>query len=198
VFASIDNGGRWDRIRANLPTVAVHDLTVHPRENDLVIGTYGRGVFVGDITPLQGLTADVLSSPLHVFDIEPRARYGFGAIGNYQLYGDRFIEIPNEPDALVINYYLATAAPAGVRISITDLRGTPVAEFTGPGDAGLNRASWNMRAGGAGGRGGRGGGGAGGRGGGGGGLAPTGDYLVTVDAAGQSQTTMGRIRERIR
>jgi photosystem II stability/assembly factor-like uncharacterized protein len=198
VFASIDNGGRWDRIRANLPTVAVHDLTVHPRENDLVIGTYGRGVFVGDITPLQGLTADVLSSPLHVFDIEPRARYGFGAIGNYQLYGDRFIEIPNEPDALVINYYLATAAPAGVRISITDLRGTPVAEFTGPGDAGLNRASWNMRAGGAGGRDGRGGGGAGGRGGGGGGLAPTGDYLVTVDAAGQSQTTMGRIRERIR
>ncbi|MEZ5319840.1 MAG: hypothetical protein R2752_20730 [Vicinamibacterales bacterium] len=197
VWFSIDAGASWTRLEANLPTVAVHDLTIHPRENDLVIGTYGRGIFTGDITPLQELSAEVLASPLHLFDIEPRARYGFGAVGNYNLYGDRYLEVPNEPDALVINYYLRAAAPGGARIAITDLRGAPVAELNGPGEAGLNRASWNMRRGGPGGR--SGGGGGGGRfGGAGGGAAPVGDYLVTVTAAGQSQTKVGTIRERIR
>jgi photosystem II stability/assembly factor-like uncharacterized protein len=196
VFVSIDAGASWQRLRANLPTVAVHDLTIHPREHDLVIGTYGRGVFVGDITPLQELSAEVLASPLHLFDIEPRARYGFGAIGNYNLFGDRYVEVPNEPEALVINYYLLAPAPGGARIAVTDLRGAAVAQITGPGDAGLNRALWNMRAGG-GGRGGRGGGGGGGRVGGQGAL-PAGEYQVTVEAGGSSQTKVGTIRERIR
>ena len=39
VFASIDGGGRWFRLKANLPDVAVHDLMIHPRENDLVIAS---------------------------------------------------------------------------------------------------------------------------------------------------------------
>ena len=60
VFVSIDDGGRWSRLDANLPTVAVHDLTIHPRENDLVVATYGRALWTGDITPLQELSADVL------------------------------------------------------------------------------------------------------------------------------------------
>ena len=57
VFVSIDGGERWSALKANLPTVAVHDLTIHPRENDLVIATYGRALWTGDITPLQELTA---------------------------------------------------------------------------------------------------------------------------------------------
>ena len=44
VFASIDGGGRWFRLKANLPDVAVHDLMIHPRENNLVIATYGRAL----------------------------------------------------------------------------------------------------------------------------------------------------------
>lgn len=192
VFASIDAGGSWVRIKANLPTVAVHDLTIHPRENDLVIGTYGRGLFAGDITPLQELGADVLTRPLHVFDIEPRARYGFGAIGNFDLYGSRYIEIPNEPEALVINYFLRTAAPGGARITVTRLDGSPVAEVRGPGEAGLNRALWNMRPGVQDAGRGR------GAGPGGAPAAPEGDYLVTVVAAGESVTKTGTIRARVR
>src|SRR6185295_16927411 len=42
VFVSIDDGAHWTRLKSNLPPAAVHDLTIHPRENDLVIGTYGR------------------------------------------------------------------------------------------------------------------------------------------------------------
>ena len=83
----------------------MHDLTIHPRENDLVLGTYGRAFWTGDITPLQELSAEVLDKPAHLFDIEPRARYGFSTQGmNYHLFGDKYIEVPNEPEALVINY----------------------------------------------------------------------------------------------
>ncbi|HEX5214879.1 MAG TPA: hypothetical protein VFV98_05420 [Vicinamibacterales bacterium] len=205
VWFSIDGGAAWTRLKANLPAVAVHDLTIHPRENDLVLATYGRALWTGDITPLQELSAEVLNKNVHLFDIEPRARYGFSTQGmNYHLFGDKFLEVPNEPDAIVINYYLKNAGSGNARITITDLQGKPVAEVSGPAQAGLNRAQWNMRespAGGAGG--GRGGAGAGGRGAGGGGrggggvFAPTGDYLITIDVGGEKITKTGRIRERI-
>ena len=91
----------------------MHDLTIHPRENDLVLGTYGRALWTGDITPLQELSAEVLDKPAYLFDIEPRARYGFSTQGmNYHLFGDKYLEVPNEPEALVINYYLKADAPA--------------------------------------------------------------------------------------
>ena len=209
VFFTVDGGRQWTRLRANLPTVAVHDLTIHPRENDLVIGTYGRGVFIGDVTPLQELSAQTLSQPLHVFDIEPRARYGFGAIGNYHLYGDKYLEVPNEPEALVIQYWLKDAA-ANVRITIAGPQGTTVAQMSGPGQAGMNRVQWNMRVtppaaenpagAGAAGRGAaRGTGAGGGRGGGlGGQPAPVGAYAITVEAGTERVTKTAAIRERIR
>jgi len=46
VYVSIDGGKKWVRMRNNMPTVAVHDLLVHPRENDLVVATYGRGLYI--------------------------------------------------------------------------------------------------------------------------------------------------------
>ena len=102
----------------------MHDLTIHPRENDLVLATYGRALWTGDITPLQELTADVLDQPMHLFDVEPRARYGFSTQGtNYQLFGDKYLEVPNEPDALVVNYYLKADAAPAPRITITDAAG---------------------------------------------------------------------------
>jgi hypothetical protein len=169
----------------------VHDLTVHPRENDLVLGTYGRGIFIGDITHVQELSAEVLAKPFHVFAVEPRTAYNFRAQGNYHLFGNAYIEVPNEPDALVINYSLRAKGDAGARVTITDIKGTDIAQLKGSAEAGLNRVLWNMRAGTAAatGRGGRGGGGP---------TLPAGDYRITVEVGGQKETTIGRIRERLR
>ena len=146
VWVSIDAGAAWTRLKANLPTVPVHDLTIHPRENDLVLGTYGRGIFIGDITHLQELSAEVLAKPLHLFAVEPRAAYGFRALGNFDLFGNKYIEVPNEPDALVINYYLRATQDGGAQVTICGHHGRPVAELKGPSEAGINRVQWNMRA----------------------------------------------------
>jgi len=192
VFVSIDGGGRWTQLKANLPTVAVHDLTIHPRENDLVIGTYGRAFWTGDITPLQELTAAVIDEPAHLFDVEPRARYGFSTQGmNYHLFGDRYLEVLNEPEALVISYYLKADAGGAAKIAVKDFSGKVVREIEGPAKAGLNRALVQLAGGGRGFGGGRGRGGPA--------IAPlaTGDYTVTVDVAGRTLTKPARVRERI-
>jgi photosystem II stability/assembly factor-like uncharacterized protein len=198
VFVSIDGGGRWTPLKANLPTVAVHDLTIHPRENDLVLGTYGRAFWTGDITPLQELAGGTLDKAAYLFDIEPRARYGFSTQGmNYHLFGDKYLKVPNEPEALAINYYLKADAAAAAKIAVKDPSGKVVRELDGPAKAGLNRALVNLA--GGGGRGGPGGGGGGrGRGGAPGpGPLAVGDYTVTVDVAGQSLTKPARVRARI-
>ncbi len=199
VWVSIDAGGTWSRLQSNLPTVAVHDLTIHPRENDLVLGTYGRGIFVGDISPLQQLTAATLDKTVHLFDIEPRARYGFNAIGNFDLYGSRYIEVPNEPEALIVNYYLKADATGQARVSLTDVTGHVVRQIDGPARRGLNRITVSL----AGGGGGRGGGGGAGRAGGAaqagpsGPLAP-GNYDLTLEVAGEKHSKVARVRERLK
>ena len=187
VFASIDGGGRWFRLKANLPDVAVHDLMIHPRENDLVIATYGRALWTGDITPLQELSEEVLDRNAYLFDMEPRARYGFSTQGmNYHLFGDKYLEVPNEPEAIVVNYYLAADATAPARIAVSDSTGRTVRQMEGPSRKGLNRALVNL-------------GGGGGRGRGAAAPPPlgVGDYTVTVEVAGATLTKRARVRARI-
>jgi photosystem II stability/assembly factor-like uncharacterized protein len=140
VFVSIDDGAHWFRLKANLPAVAVHDLLIHPREQDLVLATYGRALWTGDISPLQEATADMLREVVHLFDVKPRARYGFGRQGmNYELYGNKYIEVPNEPEALVVNYYLLSAQRTAAHVTVADGDGTVVREVDGPAARGLNR-----------------------------------------------------------
>ena len=201
VYVSIDDGGSWSRLKANLPTIPVHDLLVHPRENDLVLATYGRALWTGDISPLQDLAPETLTSAVHLFDIKPKPHYGFSTQGmNYNLFGDKYRGAQNEPDGIAINYYLKSASSDPVRITIADWQGKPVAELQGTNRAGLNRVIWNMQAtpsgGAAGGRGGR-GGAPGGFGGGGGALQPPGNYTVTLEAAGEKQAKPAQIRDRI-
>jgi photosystem II stability/assembly factor-like uncharacterized protein len=194
VFVSIDGGARWSRLKANLPIVAVQDLTIHPRENDLVLATYGRALWAGDITPLQELSEEIAGKAAHLFDIEPRARYGFGTQGmNYHLFGDKYLTVPNEPEALVLNYYLRADAGGEAKVTVADLTGKTVRQLTGPAKHGLNRALVTL-----GGGGGRGGAGGGGRGGG-PAVAPLapGEYVVTVEVAGEKLTKTARVRTRV-
>ena len=193
VWISIDAGAAWHQLRGNLPTVPVHDLTIHPRENDLILGTYGRAVWIGDITPLRQLSQAILAKPFHLFDIEPRAFYGMRALGNFHLFGDRYLAAPNEPDGLVIQYTLEVTADGGATVSIADGTGAEIAALDGSASSGLNRVLWDMRPG-----------------------APPegtdwrsrmrrfstpplppGDYWVTVRVAGHEATTVATIRTRI-
>ena len=53
VYVSLDLGRSWHSLCKTLPTTPVHDLFVHPRDAELVIGTHGRSVFVLDVRPIR-------------------------------------------------------------------------------------------------------------------------------------------------
>ena len=106
VWVSIDDGARWMRMKGSMPDVPVHDLHVHPREHDLIVATYGRAVYITDVSVLQQTTEALLAEDMHLFDIDPRVPFQSSGWGNYDFYGDRYRPTPNEPNALVINYYL--------------------------------------------------------------------------------------------
>jgi photosystem II stability/assembly factor-like uncharacterized protein len=200
VFVSIDGGRSWVKMNNNMPNVPVHDLLVHPRDNDLILGTYGRGIWLADISPLQELNATVLAQDIHLFSIEPtvqRVTWSFGA--NDYLFGQRHFQTPNEPNGMAIRYYLKQPASASPSIVITNSAGQEVARLEGQNKAGFNTVMWSTRNQGAG-RGGRaGGGGGGGRGGGTAleQLAPLGEYTVTLDAGGRKLTQKAHITKTI-
>ncbi|HEY7473959.1 MAG TPA: hypothetical protein VH679_03040 [Vicinamibacterales bacterium] len=190
VFVSIDRGARWVKMNNNMPNIAVHDLLVHPRENDLVVGSYGRGFWITNIGPLQELTGAVLAKDAHLFGIKPvvqRVTWVFGA--NDYLFGQRHFSTPNEPNGMVIQYYLKNAGAGRATVVITDASKQEVARLQGTATAGINTVVWNTRRDAGGGRGG------GGRG----GptmvemLMPLGEYTVTVEAGAARLTAPARI-----
>ena len=69
-YVSIDRGASYQAFVAGLPNTPVHDLVVHPRENELILGTHGRGIYIGDVSQIQNVTAEVLANSLHIFPIE--------------------------------------------------------------------------------------------------------------------------------
>lgn len=159
IQVSIDGGKSWHDLRLNLPRVSVRDIKIHPRENDLVIGTHGRGAFIlDDITPIQQL-ASAMRSDFAVFPIRRATNWeNWNKDSNL---GSSTWQGENPPNGALINYWLRNGGPATV--TITDKAGSVVSRFTHRGQPGVNRAVWNMRFDNpagmpAGGRGGRGGG----------------------------------------
>ena len=146
VFVSIDGGKAWVKMNNNMPNVPVHDLLVHPRENDLVVGSYGRGIFVTNIGPLQEMNETVLAEDVRLFAVKPTAQrvtWAFGA--NDYLFGDKHIITPNEPNGVAISYYLKKKAAGPVKITVADPSGKEIASLNGPADAGIDTVVWDMR-----------------------------------------------------
>ncbi len=198
VYVSLNGGREWKKFMTGLPTVRIDDLLVHPRDNDLIVGTHGRSIWiVDDITPLQQLGDQAMGTDAHLFDVRPATRWVEDIMLARGAGGARHFRGANPPGGTAISYYL-TAAPSGdVKIQITDMNGAVIRDLPGTKEAGLNRVQWNLSRNpppqpeGQEGRGGRGGGG-GGRGGRGGGPAfvnpqavDPGTYIVKLSVGGK-------------
>lgn len=139
IWVTLDGGLNWARMQNNMPTQGVHDLILHPRENDLVVGTHGRGFFITDISPLQELTREVLRKDVHLFEIEPKVQWVMPsqpATSAQNFAGD------NEPHGVAVNYYLKRKAK-DIKIEIYQ-GSVKINEIAGPGEAGLNQVRWYM------------------------------------------------------
>ena len=142
VFVTLDGGKSWMSMMNNMPPNPIHDLLIHPRENDLVVGSYGWGIYVTDISPLQQLDEKILAEEVHLFEIEPkiqwRYRYRTG------LFGNRHFDAPNEDNGVVVYYYLKNEVKDEVSVIITDPYGTELNSLKGSQKAGIHKVVWNM------------------------------------------------------
>ncbi len=186
-YISLNGGREWKRFMTGLPTVRIDDILVHPRENDLIVGTHGRSIWIcDDITPLQQLSDAVMASEAHVFDVRPNVQWLGDTMLSRGVGGAKHFRGENPPNGTAISYYLKSVPAGDIKIVITDVAGRTVRELPGTKNAGINRVQWNFSAAppqGAGG--GRGGGGGGGRGGGGGGQpVEPGSYLAKITIGG--------------
>ena len=193
VYVTIDGGKTWLPFRGGMPWIKVTDLVIHPRENDLVVGTYGRGLWIANITPLQELTDKTLDQDVYLFDIKPQAQRVTGGIGNYQLLGDSHLMTPNEPNAVAIHYYLKDKAAARVSIKVADPYGQVIRELSGKQEAGMNTMLWDMRAPRPQGQRPSGAGGGFGLA---GGMVDPGEYVVTLETGGKKLTKKAVITKR--
>ncbi|MBC7362133.1 MAG: hypothetical protein H5U06_07630 [Candidatus Aminicenantes bacterium] len=145
LFISFDGGKNWLPFQNNMPKVKVTDLVIHPRENDLVVATYGRGIWVTNIWPLQELRSEVFDQQVYLFSIRPAVQKQYPVFGNYELLGDNHLITPNEPDEVAIFYYLKNELAEKVKIKIFDQQGVLLRELEGGKEAGLHRVAWDMR-----------------------------------------------------
>jgi hypothetical protein len=147
LWISIDGGKNWAQFKGNhFPAVAVRDLAIHPRDNDLVLATHGRGIWiVDDITPLRALTPDLLKQDVAFVSAQPIQQRidGQGGWAN----GDAVFVGENPPDAAVINYYQRERHLFGkMKLEVLDSSGRVVDELPASKRPGLNRVMWTMRA----------------------------------------------------
>ena len=190
-WISLNGGAEWKRFMTGLPTVRIDDILVHPRDNDLIVGTHGRSIYIiDDITPLQQLTDEVMKKDVHLVDVRPATAWLPDTTRAINVGGAKHFRGENPVRGTAISYYLKDAVAGDVKITISDYTGRVVRTITGPKDAGLNRVQWNLGgdppagapAGGGGGRAGAGGFG-------GGAALEPGTYLVKLSVGGKDLTT---------
>jgi photosystem II stability/assembly factor-like uncharacterized protein len=169
VFVSFNGGDQWQSLELNLPAAWCRDLAIE--QNDLIVATYGRALWaLDDISPLRDLASDaskVASSTAHLFAPAPAIRMQWDTYTDTPLNPD----VPaaeNPPDGAIIDYYLKSAPPGGIKLEVYDSAGKMVRAYSSagaaslgykvnvpdywlapapvlPNDAGLHRFIWDLR-----------------------------------------------------
>ena len=185
----------WLRPSAGLPTVPVHDMVIHPRERDLVIGSHGRGIWILDgIRGLEELTGAKASSSSAIVAARPGTQWTRFNRGRDAI-GQTYFRASNPEDGAYLDYRIPAGAAA--TIEIFNAAGERVRTLPAPpppSGASLARIVWDMRGEPGAGQGPGRAGGAGGGGGGRGPLVPPGIYEARLLAGGQTVTARVEVR----
>jgi len=168
MYVSFDDGDSWQSLMLNLPTTSFRDIAI--KGNDLVVGTYGRGIFVlDDYAVLRQFSDAVANQDVHLFkpDGAVRVRRNVGADTPFPP------EVPhalNPPDGAIIYYWLGSRANGRVTMEVVDSTGAVVRHYSSdpippvpeaakpphpnfwvkveqplPTDAGMHRVNWDLR-----------------------------------------------------
>ena len=161
IYVSFNDGAQWQSLQLNLPTVPVHDMTIHG--NDLIVATHGRAFWnLDDISPLRQMNSQDATADTYLF--KPQTTYRFRG-GRFHIPGG-FAAGENPPSGAVIDYSLKTAPKDPIALEILDEKGKVIRKYSSkkkkaagapqfsffggggttlPAKAGLNRFEWDLR-----------------------------------------------------
>jgi photosystem II stability/assembly factor-like uncharacterized protein len=163
VYTSFDDGGHWQSLQLELPTVPVYDLIVHG--NDLILATHGRGFWVlDDVSPLRQLNSSVEAEEIHLY--APGVAYRFRG-GSSEIPKGRSLGA-NPPGGAIIDYSFKAEPKDAVTLEILDGGGKVIRKYSSkakkeekvgpdedsessqkneqvPAAVGLNRFVWDLR-----------------------------------------------------
>ena len=158
LWVSWNKGGQWTRLKANLPTMPIYEIKQHPRDNDLILATHARGIWIlDDPTPIQEWNKSE-NTDAHLFNTEPATIMNQANDQMKGFEGDRLFLGLNPAPGATLAYRLRSDAK-DVKITIKDSGGSTVRELGGEpstspaaGDpmrdrnkAGLNIVKWDLR-----------------------------------------------------
>ncbi len=143
VWISPTRGASWVELKNNMPTLPFNDLVVHARDNDLVLASHGRGIWILDnVNALQGLTPQVMAGNATLFPIEPAAQIRYTNLKAHA--GDMVFRGENPANGALIDYWLG-AATGTVGLAVHTAAGQLVQTLTPSTVRGVNRVVWNLR-----------------------------------------------------
>jgi hypothetical protein len=109
LYISIDKGDKWTKWTKGFPTVSVKDLIIHPREHDLIIGTFGRAAWVlDDIRPLRAIAKnkDLLKEKIHLFTPPTAYQAAYQQPTGSRFGGDALFNGENRGSGAKLSFYL--------------------------------------------------------------------------------------------
>ncbi len=145
VFFSVDGGSRWVELRSGIPRMQARDLHIQRQWTDLVVGTFGRGIYIfDDYSALRDVNAETLGEEAWLFPLRPAPL--FNERGQVRAaWGDK--SEPNPPFGATLTYHLREPMAAGGQLvlTISDESGEQVRRLELPGEDGVHRVTWNLR-----------------------------------------------------
>ena len=147
LYVSFDRGASWQKPGAPLPTVPVDDIQIHPRDNDLILATHGRGIYIlDDIAALEVMATGGTSQKVALAPMRPGVQYRISS--RKATSGQKFYIAPNPQSsgATVLFYLKDDVDPAAIKVEVLDKKKKVIRTLAAnnPG-SGWNRVSWDLR-----------------------------------------------------
>ncbi|MDI1354335.1 MAG: glycosyl hydrolase [bacterium] len=147
LFATLDGGANWIRMKNNIPEyILARDIQIHPKTNDLIIASHGRGIFImDDIRPLRNLTKEIWEQEVYFFPT-PNIILNEGKLGWGGPETSGGWSAGNPPSHPSIDYYFKQRLNSGkVTLEIYDSKGVLLQSMPGTIRKGINKVNWNLR-----------------------------------------------------
>jgi photosystem II stability/assembly factor-like uncharacterized protein len=158
LYLSIDKGQNWTKWGKGYPSASTMDLKIHPREHDLIIGTFGRAAFVlDDIRPLRELAqqgVEVLQEPLYVYQAPDAYLANYKQAAGTRFQGDAIYDGENRPFGAMITFSIkevlkekedgGKADKDSLLVEVLNQQNEVIRTFKAEAQAGINRLQWDL------------------------------------------------------